>query len=332
MRHYGFSTGAIAKDDVVAALECLSQTNTTAVELSALRLSELDGLLRQLSSLNLDQFTYCSFHAPSRFDLSDEDDVIHALQIIKERKWPIIIHPDTIHSPAKWRHFGSLLLIENMDQRKPIGRTADELDEVFEQLPEAKLCFDLGHARQVDSSMTEAYRIIKRHGDRIREVHISEVDSSSIHRPLNVPALTAFMRVAPLINRSATVILEPMISCAEVPMQLLMVQMLFETADLHRWKHAQSHHITWYSRPHLSGLSVEGVPLRVNEAHIGLIRLLENCQSPETTETARWQYFGRSFFPAVRIGGVMLDDKVWVSHRRDGETYEAVQVNEPRRL
>ena len=70
--------------------------------------------------------------------------------------------------------FGSLLCIENMDKRKPIGRSAGELRSIFDQLPDASLCFDIGHARQVDTTMTESYLILKEFGAKLRQVHMSQ--------------------------------------------------------------------------------------------------------------------------------------------------------------
>jgi len=68
-----------------------------------------------------------------------------------------------------------------MDRRKPIGRTASELQELFNLLPEALLCFDIGHARQCDASMTEAFLILSRFAKKLVQVHISEVNSASQH-------------------------------------------------------------------------------------------------------------------------------------------------------
>lgn len=307
MRHFGFSTGAIAKANVDAALACLAGTDATAVEFSALRLGELAPLLQRIPQLNLAQFSYCSFHAPSRFPKEEEEHVVEALQSVFARKWPIIVHPDTIYRPELWRGFGGSLLIENMDQRKPIGRTADELDAVFQQLPEAGLCFDLAHARQVDPTMTEAFRIIARHGDRIRELHVSDVDSNSAHQPLNIPAMNAFMRVAPLIRRGVNVILEPVVSCAEVPAQLLMAQFLLEAADVYRWKHAQSRQLTWFDQVSSSWLLVDGTPLRVKHPEqMALIKRLRSVISEDHDSSRRWQYFGRSFLPSAGITGAPL--------------------------
>jgi hypothetical protein len=71
----------------------------------------------------------------------------------------MIVHPDAMHIPAKWARFGDLLCIENMDKRKPIGQTVTDLADIFEALPRASLCFDIGHARQVDPTMSDAAAI-----------------------------------------------------------------------------------------------------------------------------------------------------------------------------
>jgi sugar phosphate isomerase/epimerase len=103
---------------------------------------------------------------------------------------------------------GGLLCIENMDKRKTIGRTALELTEVFKRVPDACFCFDIGHAKQVDSTMTEAYFILKQFGPRLRQVHVSEVNTRSKHDPLSVASILAFQEVADLIPENVPLILE----------------------------------------------------------------------------------------------------------------------------
>ena len=88
--------------------------------------------------------------------------------------WPIVVHPDTIHDfGALARSLGALVAIENMDQRKPIGRTARELEGIFKQLPEARFCFDIGHARQIDATMGEASFLVQELGPRLAQLHVS---------------------------------------------------------------------------------------------------------------------------------------------------------------
>jgi len=207
MAFIGFSTGALKLGDFQKALDLLQGVSTTAVELSALRLPELPVLVDALPKLDLSQFSYVSVHAPSRFSAEEEDGVIDLLRKIPV-KWPIVLHPDTIQDSEKWTGFGNQLAIENMDRRKSAARDAEELCGWFEQLPNARLCFDLAHAHQCDRTMTEAFRILLKFRDRICQLHISELDSAGHHFPLSYGSMQAFSEVAPLIPAEAPAILE----------------------------------------------------------------------------------------------------------------------------
>ena len=65
-----------------------------------------------------------------------------------------------------------------MDKRKPVGRTVEELKRIFDKLPDAQMCFDIAHARQVDTSMTIAYSIAQAFRGMIKQIHISTVNTS----------------------------------------------------------------------------------------------------------------------------------------------------------
>jgi hypothetical protein len=211
MRPIGFSTGAIALGDFGRALRMVRDLRLTVVELSALREHELDPLIAALDTLDLGRFEYVSVHAPSRLETWDEWHLIARLHRIIERGYPIVVHPDVIGDPYLWAGFGDLLCIENMDKRKPVGRTASELADVFNTLP-ASLCFDIGHARQVDPTMSHAMEILDRFGSRLRQVHVSEVNASSTHEPLNRAAQRAFLKVSHLIPEHIPIILETPVS------------------------------------------------------------------------------------------------------------------------
>ena len=120
-----------------------------------------------------------------------------------------------------WRALGSSLLVENMDRRKLQGRTVRELEEVFERLPEARLCFDVAHARQVDSSLTEAFLILDGFGERLAQVHLSEVSTSGHHGRLSRTAILAFQELAPYIPPVVPVILESPVTEAEIEGELM---------------------------------------------------------------------------------------------------------------
>ena len=90
MRLIGFSTGALAKSDFQRALAMLRANHVQAVELSALRQDELIPLVEQLDGLDLKEFEYKAFHAPSLMDRDFESVAISALEEVAMRAWPII--------------------------------------------------------------------------------------------------------------------------------------------------------------------------------------------------------------------------------------------------
>ena len=222
MRPTGFSTGALTKGDARAALDILSGSGTRVVELSALRLHEVDALLAAAATLELGPYDYVSVHAPSRYSPREEPRVVDAMVELAARGWPIVLHPDTIYDFEAWRQLGPLLVIENMDKRKPIGRTVAELEAIFERLPDASFCFDLGHARQVDRTMTEAYFLARAFRPRLRQLHVSEVSTQSRHDLLSWGSVRAFQKVARFIPEGAPVILETPASADQVEGQLRM--------------------------------------------------------------------------------------------------------------
>ena len=190
----GFSTGALEKGDFRRALEWIKQGKPEAVELSALRFEELQPLVEAIDSLDVDGIEYVSFHAPSSFHVEQEIQVVQLLSSVLERGWNIVVHPDVIYTPILWLKFGRQLLVENMDRRKSIGRTATELSRVFESLPEARLCLDVAHARNLDTTLGVLRDIIREFVERIAEVHISELDSRCQHRPLSAGAVRDYYR------------------------------------------------------------------------------------------------------------------------------------------
>lgn len=230
MRPYGFSTGALALSDFRAALQMLEHIPADAVELSALRENELEPLIDFARTADLSRFRYVSVHAPAKFTADAEPFIVEQLALLVHRGWPVVIHPDTIHDFTRWTLLGEHLLVENMDKRKPMGRSVDELAMVFDELPLAGMCFDIAHARQYDSSMTEAYRVLTTFNTRIRQLHISEVNTSSKHDRISITAARSFQEVASLIPQDIPVILESPVSESEMETELEHARFALETA------------------------------------------------------------------------------------------------------
>jgi hypothetical protein len=223
MQTIGFSTGAIALGDFRRALAELAPYNLNAVELSALRDHELRPLMAAIPTLDLRGYEYVSVHAPSKFGMLSEADVVQQLQPAIEAAWPIIVHPDVLHSFDSWRGLGNLLCVENMDGRKPIGRTVAELDSIFNELPEASFCFDIGHAYQIDSSLGLALDLLHAFSGRLREIHFSFVAQDFSHHRVDKEIATQFAKVVTLIPASVPVILETPAVGSEIALELATV-------------------------------------------------------------------------------------------------------------
>jgi hypothetical protein len=229
--HIGFSTGALALADFRGALRMLRGTQCDAVELSALRPEELQPLIASIGALDLDQFAIISFHVPSKIDPRSEHETVQLLGQVAARGWTIVVHPDAITDFALWRQLGPALALENMDKRKPIGRYAHELVPLFAQLPQACFCFDIGHARQVDPSMAEAGTILRQFRDRLRLIHISEVNSQSKHDPLSLSAILAFQKVTHLIPYDVPFIIESKVTEDQIEREVEAVADLLTTGN-----------------------------------------------------------------------------------------------------
>jgi sugar phosphate isomerase/epimerase len=103
-----------------------------------------------------------------------------------------------------------------MDKRKLIGQTASDLAEIFQDLPNASFCFDIGHARQVDPTMSEASAILQRFSRRIQQIHVSEVNTQSEHDSLSLESILAFQRVSHLVPTDVPIILESKVQESEI--------------------------------------------------------------------------------------------------------------------
>jgi hypothetical protein len=224
MRQIGFSSGALALGDFRRGINLQRRDNIQAIELSALREDELDCLIDALPTLDLSQFSFRSFHAPSRLARLSNVELVERLRPVAERGFPIVVHPDIIDDFGPWKSLGSAVLLENMDQRKRVCRTAREMDPFFDHLPDARLCFDIGHARQVDPTMSIAVDLLLRFHDQLAEVHISEVSWEHRHVAISSAAALAFWKIAALIPESIPIIIESLIPSEQIDNELDIVR------------------------------------------------------------------------------------------------------------
>lgn len=225
----GFSTGAIGNHDVVEGLAAVKTLGCPVVELSVLRDHEFNGFLGLLDSLDLgENAQYCSVHAPSKFLADHESEIIQGLGRVVQRGWPIVVHPDAIRNPEPWQTLGTSLLLENMDTRKGTGWTAVTLGYWFDLLPAAGLCFDIGHAFQVNPTGNTARAILERHGHRLRQVHMSHVDLEGHHGRLTDVDIEQYRTMAHLIPEGIPIIIESPVEPDQMAQEVQQVRLVLE--------------------------------------------------------------------------------------------------------
>jgi hypothetical protein len=226
----GFSTGSLLPGNTRQALRIVTDLGANAIELSALRAREIDELLQTVAENRFESFTYVSVHAPSRYAGLTEAEVVQQLQLVLDRGWSLTLHPDAIRDWDLWAELGPLVCIENMDNRKASGRTVAELETVFRRLPEATFCLDVAHARNIDPAMALTRDLLAAFGARLRQVHLSEVDSDCRHLPLSTIALNDFRSIAPLLPPTAAILLETPVNAEAAAQQLALARELFGAA------------------------------------------------------------------------------------------------------
>ena len=229
MRPLGFSTGALAKGDFRTGLALqISNSSLRAIELSALRDQELRPLMSSLLQLELSHFNYVSIHGPSKLTTISEREVFSLLSETPAA-WPIIVHPELMQTPSLWRTMGRRVCLENMDNRKTTGRTLREMRQMFEWLPDAEFCLDLGHARQIDPTMATAIRMAQEFSGRLRQLHVSEIGRYGEHLPLSALAIYALQLVAPFIPNHCAIIIESVVGSDAMEKEIRKSMYLFSS-------------------------------------------------------------------------------------------------------
>lgn len=196
----GWSTGFLTEERGrwPALARRAAEHSTLAAELSALSEPELPGLVDYLSSDDALPFLFLSIHGPSKKRELPESELVDILADLRMKADVVVLHPDAMHDVSQYRRLGTFLAVENMDSRKDLGQTVEQLEPIMAELPDARLCFDVAHAKDIDPSMHEGMRILDRWRDRLSHVHVSSLDSSCHHIPLTPEDKRLF---APLLDR-----------------------------------------------------------------------------------------------------------------------------------
>jgi hypothetical protein len=196
----GASTGYMtdSRGDWPAMVAEALHLSPFAAELAALSEVELPGLEEYLAARPELPFAYLTVHAPVKHLRMAEAELVRRLTRLAPLVDGIVVHPDAMDDPRAYRPLGSCLVLENMDARKPTGRTVAELTPYFAVLPEAGFCLDVAHVLSVDPTMEAGERLLDAFADRLRHLHVSSVDDRCRHLSLTVEHET---RYAELLRR-----------------------------------------------------------------------------------------------------------------------------------
>jgi sugar phosphate isomerase/epimerase len=124
-----------------------------------------------------------------------------------------------------------MLLLENMDRRKASGRFAADFRSLFERFPAAGLCLDVAHTRQVDPTLTEGMKFLREFGDRLRELHISEVTSNSAHGRISLHASGPLKSFLARVPEDVPVIVESVLGDCQPVEEIANVTKLFRRSQ-----------------------------------------------------------------------------------------------------
>jgi xylose isomerase-like TIM barrel protein len=192
----GISTGAFeaSRGDWLALVGEACNVSTFAVELSALSGDELPTLISYLLGKPRLPFRYVSVHAPVKHQGLQDPALVEQLTELPLWVRSIVAHPDALTDVGTFRSLGTRLVLENMDDRKNTGRTAEELETFFEELPDAAFCLDIAHAWSIDTTMAVAHELLDRFRSRLRHVHLSSL-SDGHHVPVAPADESLFVEV-----------------------------------------------------------------------------------------------------------------------------------------
>jgi len=206
----GFSTGCLYKTrkSILEIIKLIADIGCNAIELAFLDIDELN-TLDDLIKGTFRAFEYVSFHAPALDFIYQDEKVTKDLLDKIQRAYNnfnleiVVIHPDRIASWEVFNNFSISPAIENMDNRKPVGKTVRSLQDLFNRY-EMDMVLDLMHCYTNDKSMNLARELSVNFKDKIKEIHLSGFDKH--HAPLYKTKQTEIIEAIP--DKNLPIIIE----------------------------------------------------------------------------------------------------------------------------
>ena len=238
MRPIGFSTEAFI-DRTLAEVVHLISLESRVIELVSHSVLDLKPLLISMygpDTFNLDLYSMdkVSIRLPKYFNDIEEIYICRWLYLHAFPRPLILVRPRNITEPAMcmWeKEFGQSLCFEDDWTRENLKEKAEQLEKLYEKLPQAGFCLDLGKIRQEDPTMGLARLLLRRFGSRLKQVRLSEIDSKGKHCKMSVLTQLACQTIADMIPEDVRVIIDSEVSKSEMVKEMITAQIALHSEN-----------------------------------------------------------------------------------------------------
>lgn len=186
----GFSTGFLWHTYPRASKEIIEICKNMGCKAIALHcpIEEIH-LMNELKPSDLRDFDFVSFHSPCGTENPDILDIVQEFHQ-KLQFDAVTIHPNEIKNWSDLKSYNMPFSVENMDNRKKVGRTLESMKELMSQ-NEYMVTLDINHCYVNDPTLKLAEDLWNEFKDRISHFHLSGYEGR--HDPLLVTNQTEFI-------------------------------------------------------------------------------------------------------------------------------------------
>jgi hypothetical protein len=214
----GFTTGPLGGISIKEKIRTYKDLGCRAIELGLVAAKEQERWdeINKLESEDLAAFEHVFLHAPGKeFIYGRNEDTKRTLENIQKlyEKFHFahaVIHPDRVEDWEVFKEYGFPIAVENMDHRKEMGRTIEDLRGIFSKV-DVSMVLDVNHCYANDSTLELAKDMYVAFRERISEIHLSGF--RELHDPLHETKQIEIIQAVP--NFDLPIIIEGSFPTAE---------------------------------------------------------------------------------------------------------------------
>ncbi|MCK4355104.1 hypothetical protein KAW43_01990 [Candidatus Parcubacteria bacterium] len=204
-RLIGFSTGILYHTYPSASKEMIQICKNMGCDIIELNCPvERFDLMDKLKQSDLRDFKFVSFHLPCGVSSKNFEFLKKVQSFHNKLKFDeVVVHPDVIEDWNVLKLFNLPFSIENMDEKKKIGRTLESMKKIMSQ-NDYNVTLDINHCYVNDPTLKLAEDLWDEFKGRISHFHLSGYEKS--HDPLIVTKQTSFIDF--MKNKDRPIIIE----------------------------------------------------------------------------------------------------------------------------